>query len=732
MLIYGRHRWGSLRLFVLLCVVFVTVNAKLSPRKIGKFDRPTCKDAILELQKEPNFTKNTLQYFIKDSASGLLLNGSSNMTVTRHGCNEFCGGWSWYWDALPRLLTWILPILLLLSNIELSPIDKKRFMTVFHALGDPIDSLWSLIHKIYIWNRLYAIGLTKSPPRIEQTRGFITIISIVVEFFRNRYHRARQFLRLEPIRPDEELGTDLSRHDRARIIATVLSGFEEISGAKIESEDYYHMITRQLGRLGEPEEDATKFEEWRRTARILADSRTNEFPRTCLAIIVYILGVIAAFIPEVGGGNTSPPGGRIGSAIFLSWLVPLILVSNTIGAFTSRRTCLTIMRQFVERITCPAGTTDASPETKDGRLSHPQKDPDPGESPSPSRSQLSRQVTMSLAPEEAPDAIKSIRAGSAGPGSSNWVNLAPGDHRYKSVPQADNDQIEFAPVVGGKTNPKVVFNEVFPSSTFTANDVTGIIEEDEWNVYFESLHWLGSIYTYRPWKVLYLDIDHRTHAHRKNVAMAFFGFLPVLVSTTGAFFVIWYAVPEGWNCRHIWVLGIFVLWVISAIWTSRTYISHNKQPNGHQLWLKILIKDGIVALISTTMILFSTAGLFNNCWCWSDYMMRGDNAYVPLVTIEAYENEARTKYSIVVGACIGGQLFFYMGLLVWWRHGIKLVRWTESRRRQEWRHEMEGGLKYTKENFLLFWYKNSELDWEKAERQQKFIRYSTSRASRSK
>lgn len=214
-------------------------------------------------------------------------------------------------------------------------------MTIIHALGDPIDTFWSFIHKVYIWNRLYAIGLEKSPERLEdmdQRRLHIKALDSLSFGFRC----IGVFLMLKK---------PLTRDGRARIIATVLAGFEDIAGAKIQSEDYYHMITKQLGNLGEPNEDATTFEQWRRTARILADARTNEFPRNCLAIFVYIFGLIAAFLPSTGGGNTLPPGGRIGSAIFLSWLVPLVLVSNTIGAFTSRRACLTIMSHFVSATT---------------------------------------------------------------------------------------------------------------------------------------------------------------------------------------------------------------------------------------------------------------------------------------------------------------------------------------------------------------------------------------------
>ncbi|KAH7015486.1 hypothetical protein EDB80DRAFT_832507 [Ilyonectria destructans] len=142
---------------------------------------------------DPNFSRryDTEQYFQR-LPSGALINTEDNIVVTRRGCDEFCGSHSFYWDAIPRLTTWVIPVVILLSNIELSPIDKCRFMAVVHAVGDPIDSFWSVLPKMYV----------------------------VTTAAHRRYD---------------------SPHDRARIIATVLAGFEEISGAMIGSEIHYEM-----------------------------------------------------------------------------------------------------------------------------------------------------------------------------------------------------------------------------------------------------------------------------------------------------------------------------------------------------------------------------------------------------------------------------------------------------------------------------------------------------------
>src|SRR5213082_7679 len=97
-------RWAPV--LVLFCLI-VAVNARESLR----FDRDVCKNEIIASQMQANFTKNTPEFFLQDPITKLLYNGSDNMTVTLAGCYEFCGSWTFYWDAVPRLMTWILPVL---------------------------------------------------------------------------------------------------------------------------------------------------------------------------------------------------------------------------------------------------------------------------------------------------------------------------------------------------------------------------------------------------------------------------------------------------------------------------------------------------------------------------------------------------------------------------------------------------------------------------------------------
>jgi len=54
----------------------------------------------------------------------------------------FCGSRpGWYRDPDTQVTNWIIPVFFLLSNIDLSPVDRRRFMAILHALGDPVDTI---------------------------------------------------------------------------------------------------------------------------------------------------------------------------------------------------------------------------------------------------------------------------------------------------------------------------------------------------------------------------------------------------------------------------------------------------------------------------------------------------------------------------------------------------------------------------------------------------------------
>lgn len=204
-----------------------------------------------------------------------IADNGTNPVLTLRGCKQLCGsGTGWYSDIGPRLIEWFLPIFLLISNMQFPVVGKERFFLVLHLLGDPIDSTWSLLDKLDGWSRCYAPA-RRQPGLINEAD--IRCLAII--------YAARREV-------------------------------ETISDHELEQTNIDNMPLI------------------RTTASELMRQRRNEMFRTVFAVAMYIFQIVSAFVPAVGA-SSSPSGGKIGTAMLLSWLVSVVLLSNAVGDFGS-------------------------------------------------------------------------------------------------------------------------------------------------------------------------------------------------------------------------------------------------------------------------------------------------------------------------------------------------------------------------------------------------------------
>ena len=507
----------------LLC--FVAVPLAVTATNISfdtGFDRHVCYTRTLDLIGNQTLALDDQVFF--RNAAGQPLNTKEDLTLTLDGCRRLCGPrLMWYQDIGPRLSIWLIPVLLLISNVELSPLDKRRFAAILHLLGDPIDSLWSLLHKLDSWDRCLDLA-------------------------------------------EERYGAACSRCQR--IIATVFAGFEEMEGPRIKSERYFDGLVHQR-------DPVNNFQLWRQTAVDLADSRTDEFGRAAFAILLYAFQLIANFVKELGGGSSSPPGGRIATGVFLSWFLPMVLLSNAVGNFPARRTCYDALSRFAERMGDPL--------------------------------QIPRSRSVLL--------------------------------------------------------PSI------PSLTYTSS-----------TDYSHSLSWSGAIYTFRPWK--WQQVSSSASHQRKAKLIFLLAITPVCISFMGGFAILWYSLPVGLNCRHTWLCGIFLAWIFSAVLTWCCYTP--KFATGKYHWRFVLVKDTCVALPSIIVIFLSACGLFNFCYCWGGFLFSPRYAHVPLNSDSFYKHNDQTTYPAIVGVCTAFQLVMFGVIVGIWRRGLKVLRWSERVRSEEW------------------------------------------------
>ncbi|KFA51443.1 hypothetical protein S40293_10692 [Stachybotrys chartarum IBT 40293] len=203
-------------------------------------------------------------------------------------------------NVVIRVAPFVAPICLLLTLIETPLSPRIRVSTVFHALADPIDFSWSLIHKVAAWTECY--NLTS------------------------------EFVGRERLADGDS--------PRARVIATIIVGLDEIAGPRQSSHQSFLEAAKHYAAI-----DAKSFILWRLVALELADYWKHGISTSLLFTVFYILQLLDAVTPEFELCCTPF------AVVLLSWVVPLALLSGRMGAFRSPRACVDAMTRFVEGIT---------------------------------------------------------------------------------------------------------------------------------------------------------------------------------------------------------------------------------------------------------------------------------------------------------------------------------------------------------------------------------------------
>lgn len=459
------------------------------------------------LQEDPSMANDT-DTFAADN-QGKLLSSPQMLVIRVPACEKICGsGWAKYPDAGPRLMTWLVPVVVLTLNLQYAAIGKERFLTVLHLFGDPIHSTWSLLAKVETWRQCYRGGTGRS----KNEAVIIAAIQELVETL-NVGHNVEQTLQDVLIRPETQPA------------------------------DFHNLVAN--------------------TASKLADCRVNQTMRTWASIVLYLIQVVAALVPKLGQA-TSPSGGRIGMAMLLSWLLPVVLLSNAVGDFTSRKSFLRIMLAFME--------------------------------------QIESQSTQPLR-EECRNLLSSLRKVDKG--------------------------------------------------------------------YFKSLAWSGAIYTYRPNKTYSRSA---LKGYRSTLYMALISTLPVIVAFVTAFLVL-YKKPTYFSCRHFFVLAVFGTWLLSPLLTWMIGIHFSQQRQ----WQFVLAKDAVFGFPILALIIASSCGFFNSCWCWSGVFTLGKRkAAVYLTDLPEFDRYNQVDYPAIIVTCLALQLAFFL-LIRWiWRRGFNLLAWSEQ------------------------------------------------------
>jgi hypothetical protein len=299
------------RLLLSCMLISPLSTATARPWWLGPFDHDGCLTQVTSMLESSNISMiSNSSLFFHDSNGLLLSNDTTSPILTPSGCEQLCSAYTRpSKNSVPRLIAWLLPIMLLVTNMYYAPIGWRTYLAVFLLMGDPIDSMMSLLSILQGWNLCFAVP---SKPQLQKKQ-----------------------------RPNPE------QAKREKSIAIILLSFGDCLSLPNNTDRSQNIYDKWLAssKLSPSQLDALTH----KTAAKLVECRTSEMLRAWSALLLYFFQVLAAFVPAIGD-SAQPSGGMIGPAMLLSWLLPMVLLSNAVGGFGSWRIRRRILSKFLKRV----------------------------------------------------------------------------------------------------------------------------------------------------------------------------------------------------------------------------------------------------------------------------------------------------------------------------------------------------------------------------------------------
>jgi hypothetical protein len=356
------------------------------------------------------FNATYCQNFLANNPSNAiyLLPGSSpdSIRLSLGSCRRACGDQLGFYDnIIPRLNTWLLPVLFLSANAQypsaagsdqiLKKLWRKTvvcFNTISHLLADPVDYTWILLSQLETWEECLNLAKTlrcptkdeQSQEHTPQTQNMAIILAAferVLDHLGDRKTAGRYFKSILNIldrpggrKPPSQLETwekvlDLveSLHHpvedeklpghapQTQNVAIILSAFEsflknhdnrETAGQNFTSIDNTLRDPKGRDQIKEVRwTAATKYEA--KIARNFVHVRTRQLAPAMFGVGFYAWQVIGAFVPVIGE-SPNPSGGRVAAALMLTWIIFVVLFGNIVGEVASPTAYAETIKKYLE------------------------------------------------------------------------------------------------------------------------------------------------------------------------------------------------------------------------------------------------------------------------------------------------------------------------------------------------------------------------------------------------
>ncbi|KAG4441016.1 hypothetical protein IFR05_003523 [Cadophora sp. M221] len=170
-----------------------------------------------------------------------------------------------------------------------------------------------------------------------------------------------------------------------------------------------------------------------------------------------------------------------------------------------------------------------------------------------------------------------------------------------------------------------------------------------------------------------------SRSYCRSLVVLIISILPVVLAFTSSFVTL-FSSPTWFSCRHIMLVSIFALLTLSFI---LTIILMQYLPNDKPIGCKyIIIKDSFVAACVIILLLASTFGLFNSCWCRSSVYSPGKGRVVRLNPAEAYRLNGKIIYPSIVAVTLFLEICVFWAVMWMERIGVGMWRWRDDEKQE--------------------------------------------------
>ncbi|KAH0537941.1 hypothetical protein FGG08_005391 [Glutinoglossum americanum] len=500
------------------------------------------------------------------------------------GCEKLCGDGYQLWplsDTFLRLVIWVFPLVALIAHFHFAPLGAGNMVfVVFHLIGDPIDSMWSMLTRTEVNRRFYRRAIETG---FDGREHIATIWAAYDElgwqeptgyFLRNPQNRDTASSRPPSPEPRPSGGsTDVvvivDRTTPQQAYRTASSSSADLSEPESSSASWigaiFQKMTGWAWRLPREARVPQQYSEIyvgpteaesfyiRLASHRLTSNRSESQLGTWFAILALLTSLAGAYIRTWTMQTNSQTSHTIAIVCLLFILLPLVKISGDIGCFTSPSAAVDILFELRRNLRI---------------LSVQEGNPRPPLFPPLSR------------------------------GGNSWDSTT-----TSSQPREGSfETIEEASMLEHRTESEVV---------------------PEWP---KRAPWMGMNSSWRPCKHIMTTGAHSTQ-DRGSGLLFVISALFAIVGYVPALLLAYFTPTVGFGCRSMaWTL-ILAAWTASVILDE---LSKSFVPSAKSLYYCTWVKDGVIFIFVIGTITAVQLGFFNNCYCITDALTLHGNAHADI------------------------------------------------------------------------------------------------------